>query len=257
MLARKLEAETHGGLSLAGVGKTFTVDGAPLTVLSNIDLDVRPGEFVSLVGPSGCGKSTILRLVMGLDAPTVGRVEVDGRPVDGPGAERGLVFQDHRLLPWLTVEDNVALALDALRLPPAERRARAADYVRLVGLAGFEKAYPHQLSGGMAQRAAIARGLAPEPRILLLDEPLGAVDALTRSHLQDELLRIWRERRVTTLMVTHDVEEAVYLSDRVVVLAPRPGRIERILDIDLPRPRRRGDPAFAALKEEVLSVLWR
>lgn len=242
-------------LELEGVGKTFHVDAQPLEVLRGIDLQVRPAEFVCLVGASGCGKSTILRLIVGLDTPSSGRLSVAGRTIDGPGLDRGIVFQEHRLFPWLTVEQNVLLGLDAIALSDEEKKRAVADHIRLVGLEGFEKAFPGQLSGGMSQRAAIARGLVARPQILLLDEPLGALDALTRTYLQEELLRIWEQNRITTIMVTHDVEEAVYLSDRVVVLDPRPGRIRTVIDIDLPRPRARGSAAFAAAKDAVLSEL--
>ena len=242
-------------LKLERIHKTFEVDGQPLDVLTDINLDVRTGEFVCLVGASGCGKSTVLRLIAGLETPTAGTVLLDGKPVTGPGLERGIVFQEHRLFPWQTVEQNIMLALDALDLPPAEKSRLVTEHIELVGLVGFEKAYPNQLSGGMAQRAAIARGLVAKPAILLLDEPLGALDALTRTYLQEELLRIWRQEAITTVMVTHDVEEAVYLADRVVVLDRRPGRIRTIVDVDIARPRRRGDPAFGALKEAVLGEL--
>jgi ABC-type nitrate/sulfonate/bicarbonate transport system ATPase subunit len=242
-------------LKLEHLDKTFEVDGKPLEVLIDINLEVRMGEFVCLVGASGCGKSTILRLVGGLERPTSGRVLLDGKPVTGPGLERGFVFQEHRLFPWLNVEQNILLGLDTLKLPRAEKARKVSEHIELVGLKGFEKAYPGQLSGGMAQRAAIARGLVAKPAILLLDEPLGALDALTRTYLQEELLRIWRQEAITTVMVTHDVEEALYLADRVVVLDRRPGRIRRIVDVDIARPRRRGDPAFGALKEAVLGEL--
>ncbi|MCY1276095.1 Aliphatic sulfonates import ATP-binding protein SsuB [compost metagenome] len=242
-------------LELQGVGKTYQVDGQPLEVLADIHLRVRKGEFICLVGASGCGKSTILRLVVGLEPPTQGRLLLDGRQLLGPGLDRGIVFQEHRLFPWLTVEENVLLGLDASSQSKERKVAMAREHIELVGLQGFEKAYPTQLSGGMAQRAAIARGLVARPKILLLDEPLGALDSLTRTSLQEELLRIWRQDRTTTIMVTHDVEEAVYLADRVVVMDPRPGRIRRIVDIDLPRPRQRGSAEFAALKSAVLNEL--
>lgn len=242
-------------LALERIGKTFVVDGQQLEVLIDFNLQVRSGEFVCLVGASGCGKSTILRLVAGLETPTAGVVLLDGKPVTGPGLERSVVFQEHRLFPWQTVAQNILLGLDALDFPKAEKLRLVQEHIDLVGLSGFEKAYPRQLSGGMAQRAAIARGLVAKPAILLLDEPLGALDALTRTYLQEELLRIWRQEAITTIMVTHDVEEAVYLADRIVVLDPRPGRIRTIVEVDIARPRRRGDQAFGALKEAVLGEL--
>ncbi|QCO00651.1 ABC transporter ATP-binding protein [Azospirillum argentinense] len=248
---------TPGSLDLRAVGKTYAVDGRPLTVLQNIDLRIEPGEFLAIVGASGCGKSTLLRLIIGLDDGYDGDILLDGQRITGPGLERGIVFQEHRLFPWLTVEENVGIGLEATAVPAAEKQRAIREHIDLVGLSGFEKAYPYQLSGGMAQRAAIARGLVNRPEILLLDEPLGALDSLTRAHLQDELLRIWKQENVTTLLVTHDVEEAVYLADRVVVMEPRPGRIRRVLPIDLPRPRDRAAPAFAAVKETIIQELRR
>ena len=244
-----------GTLVLAGVSKRYAVDGRDLDVLADVDLSIAAGSFVSLVGPSGCGKSTILRLVVGLDADYQGDILLDGQPISGPGLERGIVFQEHRLMPWLTVEQNIALGLEATRLPARERAQLVAEHIELVGLAGFERAYPSQLSGGMAQRAAIARGLVNRPEMLLLDEPLGALDSLTRLKMQQELLRIQRQEAITMVMVTHDVEEAVYLSDRIVVLSPRPGRIRRIVDVDLPHPRDRVDGRFGAIRQRVLDQL--
>lgn len=248
-------APLGGGLELQRVSKTYLVNKQPLQVLQNIELSVRPGEFVTLVGASGCGKSTILRLIVGLDAQYDGVILLDGEPVRGPGLDRSIVFQEHRLLPWLTVEQNIALGLDADPRSDAEKRQTVHEHIGLVGLRGFEKAYPRQLSGGMAQRAAIARSLVTRPQLLLMDEPLGALDSLTRSYLQQELLRIWRKEQVTVVMVTHDVEEAVYLSDKIVILAPRPGRIRKVVTVDLPHPRDRVDPAFGALRKEVLDYL--
>ncbi|AWJ89026.1 sulfonate ABC transporter ATP-binding protein [Azospirillum baldaniorum] len=248
---------TPGSLDLRAVGKTYAVDGHPLTVLQDIDLRIEPGEFLAIVGASGCGKSTLLRLIIGLDDGYDGDILLDGHRITGPGLERGIVFQEHRLFPWLTVEENVGIGLEATAVPAAEKRRAIREHIALVGLSGFETAYPYQLSGGMAQRAAIARGLVNRPEILLLDEPLGALDSLTRAHLQDELLRIWTQENVTMLLVTHDVEEAVYLADRVVVMEPRPGRIRRVLPVDLPRPRNRATPAFAAVKETIIQELRR
>lgn len=245
----------RGSLSLQGVSKTYEVDGQTLAVLENVNLAIQPGEFVTLVGPSGCGKSTILRLVVGLDDDYEGRILLDGAPIEGPGLERSIVFQEHRLLPWLTVEQNVALGLDATDIPKKDRARLVQEHIDLVGLTGFERAFPQQLSGGMAQRVAIARGLVNQPEVLLLDEPLGALDSLTRAYLQQELLRIWRQQRVTMLMVTHDVEEAVFLSDKIVVLGQRPSQIRAVVPVDLPYPRDRIDPAFAAIRQAVLSEL--
>jgi ABC-type nitrate/sulfonate/bicarbonate transport system ATPase subunit len=242
-------------LTIRDVGKTYVVDAKPIPVLRNIGLQINPGEFVSFVGASGCGKSTLLRLIVGLDTDYDGDILLDGRRIDGPGPERGIVFQEHRLFPWLTVEDNVRLGLDGSEESNAVQQGLIEENIALVGLGGFEKAYPHQLSGGMAQRAAIARSLVTRPRILLLDEPLGALDSLTRAYLQNELLRIWQQERVTIVMVTHDVEEAVFLSDRVVVMEPRPGRIRTVIPVDLPHPRARSSAAFVETKERVLQEL--
>ena len=244
-------------LSLRRVGKQYTVDDQPLPVLERINLDLRHGEFLSIVGASGCGKSTLLRLVAGLDSTFDGEILIDGRPIAGPGIERGMVFQDHRLFPWLTIAGNVALGLDSLDLDPRDRDRRAAAMLELVGLSAFATAHPHQLSGGMAQRAAIARALVSEPEILLMDEPFGALDSLTRVHLQEELLRIWSQRRVTVIVVTHDVEEAVYLSDTIAVMAPRPGRVVSATRVDLPRPRDRADPRFGEIRRAILGQLRR
>jgi sulfonate transport system ATP-binding protein len=227
--------------------------GAPLAVLDDISLHVKPGEFVSVVGSSGCGKSTLLRLIAGLDTDYSGEIVVAGERVRDTSLERGIVFQDHRLFPWLSASQNILAALRNAPLSAQQKREAVADHIALVGLNGFENAYPHQLSGGMAQRVAIARGLVNRPRVLLLDEPFGALDALTRSRLQNELQRIWEHERITMILVTHDVDEALYLGDRVVTMAPRPGRIKRIVDVALPRPRERNDPRFIRLRNEVLA----
>jgi NitT/TauT family transport system ATP-binding protein len=222
-----------------GVAKTYGAPqpGRSLSVLEGIDFTLRVGEFVSIVGPSGCGKTTLLRIMAGLVHPDAGRLEVLGKAADGPGPERAMVFQSFALLPWLNARENVAFGLELRDVARDKRLAVADGYLRLVGLSGFENAYPRQLSGGMQQRIGLARALAVDPAILLMDEPLGAVDALTRSWLQLDLLRIWDETRKSVVFVTHDVGEAVLLSDRVVVMGTRPGRILEEVTIDLPRPR--------------------
>lgn len=227
--------------------------GTPLAVLDDISLRMRAGEFVSVLGSSGCGKSTLLRLIAGLDTDYSGEIVVAGDQVRDTSLERGIVFQDHRLFPWLTASQNILAALRNAPLSAREKREAVAEHIGLVGLKGFENSYPHQLSGGMAQRVAIARGLVNRPRVLLLDEPFGALDALTRGRLQNELQRIWEHERITMILVTHDVDEALYLGDRVVTMAPRPGRIKRIVDVALPRPRERNDPRFIRLRDEVLA----
>ena len=220
------------------VGKTFvTRGGEEVVAMSDVSLDVRQNEFVCLVGPSGCGKSTLLRLVAGLVAPTGGTVSIAGTRVTEPREDTGIVFQAPTLLPWASVLDNVLFPLDMMRRLDSAGRARARDLLALVGLAGFESKYPRELSGGMQQRAGICRALVHDPDILLMDEPFGALDALTREELTIELMRIWQERPKTILFVTHSIPEAVLLADRVVVMSARPGRVAEIIDIALPRPR--------------------
>ncbi|KIQ31381.1 sulfonate ABC transporter ATP-binding protein [Variovorax paradoxus] len=243
-------------LDIRALGKRYAntqSDGGELQVLDHIDLHVPAGSFVSIVGASGCGKSTLLRLVLGLDDQYEGQILLGGQPISGTGRERGIVFQDHRLFPWLTVAQNIAVGLRNAPYSAKEKAELVAEHVALVGLGGFERSWPHEISGGMAQRVAIARGLVNRPRVLLLDEPFGALDALTRSRLQNELQRIWQKEQITMLLVTHDVEEAVFLGNRVVVMQPSPGRIRRIVDVDLPHPRNRSDPAFIRLRDDVLS----
>ncbi len=241
-----------GTLEIDRLSKTYQVKGEPLPVLEGISLAVQPGEFVSIVGTSGCGKSTLLRLIVGLEGDYEGELRLDGQRIVDTSLGRGIVFQEHRLFPWLTVEQNVSLGLLNAQLSPGEKTRSVSEHIALVGLKGFESAYPHQLSGGMSQRVAIARALVSRPEVLLLDEPFGALDAITRTHLQQELQRIWQSEGITMILVTHDVEEAVYLGDKVVVMAPRPGRIRRIVPVDLPHPRDRASTAFARLKDEVL-----
>ncbi len=246
-----------GRLEVKAVSKSYAVPGRPrLDALVNASFNVEPGAFVTLVGPSGCGKSTLLRLILGLDKDYEGDILLHGERIAGTSLSRGIVFQDHRLLPWMTLEQNIGLALTNSTLPPEQQRRTIQSHIELVGLQGFEKAYPHELSGGMAQRGAIARGLVGQPEILLLDEPLGALDALTRVRLQEELLRIWRAEGVTMILVTHDVDEAIFLSDTVIVMNANPGRIVKQVKVDLPPgPRDRVSPAFAALKREILVAM--
>jgi NitT/TauT family transport system ATP-binding protein/sulfonate transport system ATP-binding protein len=239
-------------LEINNLNKQYKVSGEPLTVLENVSLSIKPGEFVSIVGSSGCGKSTLLRLIIGLEDDYRGDILLDGNRIVGTSLERGIVFQEHRLFPWLTVEQNINVGLlNNTVLTEYQKQKSVKEHIQLVGLQGFETAYPYQLSGGMSQRVAIARALVNRPEVLLLDEPFGALDAFTRSYLQQELQRIWQEEGITMIMVTHDVEEAVYLGDRVVVMEPKPGRIKRVLDVDLPRPRDRNSYQFSAIRDRV------
>ena len=242
-------------LMVRDVRKVFRgADGSPVEVLDRLSLAIAAGEMVSLVGPSGCGKSTLLRLVAGLDPPTAGELRVGADPITGPSAERGLVFQDPTLFPWLTVRGNIQAGLVA-RGVLRQRRHEVDEYMALVGLQGFADAYPHQLSGGMAQRAALARAFINHPKVLLLDEPLGSLDAFTRMRMQDEVLRLWQARGTTMLLVTHDIDEAIYMSERIFLLSPRPCRVERVLEVRLPRPRQRNSPGFLRLRTEILEML--
>ncbi|PLZ00615.1 sulfonate ABC transporter ATP-binding protein [Burkholderia sp. WAC0059] len=242
-------------LHLRDVTKRYVSQGKARTVLERLNLDVQPGEFVSVVGPSGCGKSTLLRLLAGLDRDYEGSVLLGDEVIRDTSLSRGVVFQDHRLLPWLTLEQNVALALKNVDADDAAKCARVQAYLELVGLEGSRHAWPGELSGGMAQRGAIARALVTAPDVLLLDEPLSSLDALTRKRLQDALLQIWQAQRVTMILVTHDIEEALYLSQRVVVLSANPGRVERVVDVPIPYPRDRASYAFADMRRELDAAL--
>ncbi len=245
-----------------GVIKDFRVQGKPFRALGGVSVSVAEGEFVALIGPSGCGKSTLLNLVAGLDRPTGGHVLCDGQPIAGPGADRGVVFQHHSLLPWMTAYDNVRFALDCVMRdrPAAERDALARQYLDLVGLASAANKRPSQLSGGMKQRVGLARAFAANPRVLLLDEPFAALDALTRATLQLALVRLWERERKTVLMVTHDIDEAIYLADRIVVFTHGPAAtIRAVLGSAFERPRAREvlleNPAYRALHRELLDML--
>lgn len=253
------EAASTGGSSLrvSEVSKSFPVADDPVArrlALDSISLSLAAGELVSLVGPSGCGKSTLLRLIAGLDAPDSGELLVGSEPITEPSAERGLVFQDPNLFPWLTVRRNIEAGLVA-RGVLREQRHEVEEFMRLVGLETFADAYPHHLSGGMAQRVALARALINHPKVLLLDEPLGALDAFTRMRMQDEVMRLWLARRTTMLLVTHDIDEAIYMSDRIVIMTQRPGRIERTISIALDRPRDRSSAGFLHQRGEILELL--
>lgn len=237
------------------VGKSFSHGDDAIIAIKEASLEARPGEFVSLLGPSGCGKSTLLRILTGLDRPTLGTVSVAGRPIDGPRPEIGFVFQADSMLPWRTIEDNVIIGLELRGTKRRQARKEAEAYLGLTGLRKFGKRYPYQLSGGMRQRANLARALIVDPELLLMDEPFGALDAQTRELMQNELLRIWEQHKKTVLFVTHSIEEAVYLSDRILLMSARPGRIVHEYKITLPRPR---DPEIRHTVEflEITRDIW-
>jgi sulfonate transport system ATP-binding protein len=237
-------------LAIERVRKTFTIDAGPVVALDDVSLVVDAGEFVSIVGASGCGKSTLLRLIAGLDRSCAGRIMLGRTPIAGPDLDRGIVFQEARLLPWLTVEQNIAFGCGP-HLSASERRQTVERHIAFVGLDGFAGAYPHQLSGGMQQRVSIARALVNRPKVLLLDEPFGALDALTRITMQQEVLRIWEAGKTTMIMVTHDIDEAIFLGDRVVVMSARPGTIRQVVPVPLPRPRRRGSLEFLKIRQRI------
>jgi NitT/TauT family transport system ATP-binding protein len=243
-------------LECIGVTKTFEAeDGTSTPALADFELAVEEGEFVSILGPSGCGKSTVLNIVAGFLRPTAGRVLLDGREVASPGSDRGVVFQEHALFPWMRVVDNIAFGLRLRGMPRPERVTAARRFIDLMGLMGFERHWPRQLSGGMKQRVAIARALANDPKVLLMDEPFGALDAQTRRTMQDELVKIWAAAKKTCLFVTHSVEEALLLSDHVVTMTARPGRIKAIHTVGLPRPRDESSGEFVQLKRELTQLL--
>jgi sulfonate transport system ATP-binding protein len=249
-------APTLNGASLdvESVSHAFDIDGAVLPVLDNVSFGVKPGEFVALLGPSGCGKSTLLRLVAGLEPPRSGALREDGEPITGAFPSRVVVFQDPTLFPWRTVWNNVALGLEAQGILKHQRH-RVDAAIDLVGLSAFGNAYPHQLSGGMAQRVALARALVNDPKILILDEPLGKLDSLTRITMQAEIAALWQRTGFTTLLVTHDVEEAVFLANRVIVFSDRPARIKADIAVDRPHPRHRGDLELGELRRQILGLL--
>lgn len=249
---------TRGHVSIQDLSVTYMQSDAPVAVIQNVTLDVQPGEFLALLGSSGCGKSTLLNTVAGFVKPTRGQVCVDGEPVKEPGADRGMVFQQHALFPWKTVLENVEFGLKMRRTPKLERRETARTFLQLVGLEGFEHAYPAQLSGGMQQRVGLARVLVNQPRVMLMDEPFAALDAQSRLLMQEMLLHIWQEIRTTVLFVTHDVDEAIFLADRIAILSSRPGRVKQELSVPLARPRTPEmtvEATYSLLKREALASI--
>jgi NitT/TauT family transport system ATP-binding protein len=242
-------------LQVKGVNKLFDVNGKQMEALHDINLDIEENEFVCFIGPSGCGKTTLLRIIAGLEEPTVGVVCLEGLPIIGPGPERGMVFQEYSLFPWRTVLDNVAFGLELKGISKDDRSKKARQYLKMVELERFEERYPHELSGGMKQRVAIARALVNDPKALLMDEPFGALDAQTRNMMQSELLRIWEEEKKTVVFVTHSVDEAIYLADRIVIMSARPGKIKDIINIGLSRPRSRTSPLVNEIRDRILCDL--
>lgn len=239
------------GLWIKNVGRSFEIDGGELEALQDINLEVKEGEFISIIGSSGCGKSTLLKLIVGLDKSTAGEIRIGERLVKKPSVDCGMVFQESRLYPWYTVEKNIEFGISK-KLSKKEKKDLVAEHIELVGLKGFEKAFPNQLSGGMQQRASIARGLIGNPKLLLLDEPFGALDAFTRINMQNEVLRIWEHKKRTMLLVTHDIDEAIFLSDRIVVMSARPGTIKEIIKVNLGRPRNRSTEDFLNIRKRIL-----
>lgn len=242
-------------LEIKGLSKSFSVKGKTFEALHDINLSVGEKEFICLLGPSGCGKTTLLRIMAGLERPSSGAVLLDGVPIEGPGPQRGMVFQEYSLFPWRTILDNVAFGLELKGVSKDERYDKARRYLKTVGLEDFENSYPHELSGGMKQRVAIVRALVNNPKALFMDEPFGALDAQTRNVMQSELLRIWQEQQKTVIFVTHSVDEAIYLADRVVIMSARPGQINEILDIEIPRPRVRTSSEVNRYRERILQDL--
>lgn len=238
-------------IKISKVSKVFSTGGREVVALDDINLEVRPGEFICLLGPSGCGKSTLLNAIAGFSQPTAGSIVVDGRPVQAPGPDRGMVFQEYALFPWMTVEKNIAFGLEIKKQPKARIREKVSALLEMLNLQDFRDRYPKDLSGGMRQRVAIARVLALDSPIMLMDEPFGALDSLTRRNLQDELLRIWTEFRKTIIFVTHSIEESIYLADRIIVMTYRPGTIKKIVSVSMPRPRDPSSAEFNNLKKEL------
>lgn len=248
-------ASNNAAIEVKNVDRTYIdANGNLVEALRNINLSIRAGEFISFIGSSGCGKTTLMRLIAGLDKPQSGELFLDDKKIESTNFERGHVFQQANLFPWETIEDNIAAGLKARKIY-REHKSEVGEYIKLTGLQGFEKSYPHQVSGGMAQRASLARALINNPKVLLLDEPLGALDAFTRMDLQDKLIELWQKRGTTMVLVTHDVDEAIYLSDRIVIMTPRPGKIEDVVEVKINRPRNRNESEFIEIRKQILEKL--
>lgn len=237
-------------VTIESVSRTFLKSYQEVQALQDVNLQIKKGEFITIIGPSGCGKSSLLQIIAGLDSEYKGNVIIGQKPLKGPGIKQGFIFQEHRLFPWLTVEKNIAADL-SLKQPKV--RKKVDELIKIVRLTGFEKAFPRELSGGMSQRVAIARALLREPEVLLLDEPFGALDAFTRTHLQDVLLEIWQKKGTTMILVTHDLDESIYLANRVVIMSPRPGRVSKIVNVDLPYPRKKVNHTFQEIRQKVMN----
>lgn len=242
-------------LKIENISKSFQINGNELAVLDGINLDIMQGEFVSIVGASGCGKSTLLKLIIGLDAPTEGVIKIGDRVVEKPSVTCGMIFQEARLYPWKTVQGNIEFGITR-KMSKEERKQIVQEHIDLVNLNGFEKALPKQLSGGMQQRVSIARALVNRPDVMLLDEPFGALDALTRINMQNEVLRIWEQEKKTMVLVTHDIDEAIFLSDHIIVLSSRPGRVQEIITVNLPRPRERSSEEFMRIRSGIFKYFF-
>jgi NitT/TauT family transport system ATP-binding protein len=245
-----------GDIRIEHVGKEYASNGRKMKAVEDISLDISDSEFICIVGPSGCGKSTLLRMISGLEPVTSGEIRMGGKKITSPSPEIGFVFQEYTLFPWRTVAKNVEFGLELKKMPPEEREKVAGKYIDMVGLEKFKDSYPHQLSGGMRQRTAIARTLAVNPEILLMDEPFGALDAQTRNILQEQLLDIWNKEKKKVLFVTHNVDEAVFLADRVIIMTARPGRIKEIVEINIPRPRIRTETEVNKVRNVILQSLF-
>jgi sulfonate transport system ATP-binding protein len=243
-------------LVIKNVNKTYRAENGNVDALVNVNLDVHPGEFVCIVGASGCGKSTLLKLIVGLENHFTGEIRIGNTSIKGPDISRGMIFQEARLFPWLTVEENIGFGFVG-KIPKKIKRRIIQEHIDLVNLTGFDKAYPHQLSGGMQQRVSIARALVSNPKILTLDEPFGALDALTRIQMQQEILRIWEFEKTTMLLVTHDIDEAIYLGNRIVVMSERPGTVTRIIDVNIPKPRDRAHFDYIDIKKQIYADLFK
>lgn len=251
-----MEGESKMYIQVKNVSKIYNQNTAKaVKALENVNLDIKQGEFICLLGPSGCGKSTLLNLIAGFEKPTEGQILLNGQVVDKPSIKYVTIFQNFGLLPWRTVQGNVELGLESLGYDKAKRKKIAEEYLELVGLSNFKKHHPYQLSGGMQQRVAIARALAVDPDVIFMDEPFGALDAITRMKMQDEIASIWQEKKKTILFVTHDIEESVFLADRIVIMTPHPGKIKTIIDVPLARKRDRTNPDFLAIRDRVFAAL--